>query len=342
MQELNIYALAGGKQTARGTALATPTKRLIQVAGDLKPGQDRGSENFSDLNKYGDSSDWINSVVGNGTPGIEATPEELAYLLWLFHGAETVTSITGPPAKKKHTFIPGNAFFWSTFWRRVGRTQVDRHKFIDCRISQMVIEGSTANKAVRATPTILSLDPAQNLAADPTWPAMPTKAPFLYTDGTGTFTLDGVVHSGHSQFTLTINEDLSPIYADDVLALDVVPGNPTVTIGATVFLDANGYAAWNKQIYGTATPADLAKPIKSLPALGSYSFYLKARDNAGALNGDEFKLTIPGVQWQVPEKPDPNPDGGNAEIALAGASRIVGVQDAYTIDVNNDDIAYTT
>lgn len=52
-------------------------------------------------------------------------------------------------------------------------------------------------------------------------------------------------------------------------------------------------------------------------------------------------LTIPGVKWQIPEAPAPNPQGGNTEIALAGQVRTVGSSDPYTIDIYNDDATYT-
>lgn len=342
IMELNRYALWVAKQTAQGTPATTAIKRLVQVGGDFNIARDQGSENFSDLTKWGNSSDWVNSVIGNGAPAIEAMPEELAYLLYLFHGGETTTAVTGPPAKTKHTFVPlAAAGFWSTFWKRLGQATVQREKYNDCRISQLVIEGSTANKAVRITPTVISLDAGEIFTVDPVL-SLGTKQVLLYTDGTGTFTIDTVVFAGQSQFTLTLNEDLNPSYGDGVTPFALSQGNASATIGATVKVDANGLAQFNKQVYGTATPTAGTKPLKTIPARGSYGAYLKAKDSAGALNGDEFKITIPSVQWAVPDAPGPNPDGGDAEIALAGAIRNPGGGTPhYALDVSNDDSAYT-
>jgi hypothetical protein len=104
-QELNIYGLWGGKQTAKGTPNATPGHRFIQVGGDFNMAKDEGSEDYSDLTKYGGATYWVNSLVGNGNPAIEATPSELAFLLWLQHGSEATTAgtnnvwtIAGAPA----------------------------------------------------------------------------------------------------------------------------------------------------------------------------------------------------------------------------------------------------
>jgi hypothetical protein len=52
---------------------------------------DFGSEPFSDGTTFGDQQTFLNSITGTGTPIVLADPDILAYLLWLFHGAETVS-----------------------------------------------------------------------------------------------------------------------------------------------------------------------------------------------------------------------------------------------------------
>lgn len=336
MLEANIYALWGGKQAAKGTPNTAPGKRFNQVGGEFAVNREDGEENFSDLTKYGDRSDWVNSLTAQGEPAIEATPTELAWLLWMFHGAETVTAVTGPPASSKHRFVPQlGRGHWGTFVTRLGQSIIRRRQNNDCLIGRVQIEGSTANKAVRVTPRILSLDPDEVIAADPA-AGMPVDNPFIYTDGAGTFTVDGVAIEAHSQFTLVIDEDLTPVYGDDAVPHDLVQGNAVVTIGITLLMDTEANAELNKLLYGTATPATGTKPLRTVPALGSYAFSLKQRDGTGALNGRQFDLTIPGVKWPVPDAPGPNPDGGSTELALAGAMRPVSGQQPYTIDVYTD------
>lgn len=342
MLEPNFYALWGAKQTAKGSpvAAASLNHRLVQVAGDFAYNRDDGEEAYSNLTKYGGRTDWINSSTASGEPGNEATPDELAWLLWMLHGGEVVTAVVGPPTAQKHSFTPSlNRPHWGTFYRRVGNTVLQRHRFADCLVTRVQIEGSTANKAVRVTPRILSLDPFETQGTDPTTP-MPTDKTFLYTDGAGTFTIDGVVFNGHSQFTIVIDEALEVVYGDDTVAFDVVQGQPVVTIGCTLYMDPTALAQFNKIVYGTATPAAGTKPLKTLPALGSYSAWLKQRDSTGALNGREFHPVFPSVKWAPPAAPAPNPSGGATEIALAGALR----GDTYTLDVNtsNTTVAFTT
>jgi hypothetical protein len=341
--EPNYYGLWLGKQSAKGTPNATPAHRLVQVAGDFSLAADDGSESYSDLSKYGATTDWVNSRTGSGEPAAEATPDELAFLLWAFHGGETVTSVTGPPAASRHTFIPSlGRGFWLSAFRRVGQNVVQRHTYNDCLITRLVIEGSTANKAVRVTPRILSLDPAIPYASDPA-ATLPTDKPFLYTDGQGAFNIDGVVFAGQSQFGLTIDDAWDVVYGDDTVPFELVQGDPVVTLAVTALMDANALAEWNKLVYGTAAPAAGTKPSKRVAALGSYAATLTQRDQVGALTGRRFNLTVPGVKWTIPDAPGPNPAGGATEVSLAGSMRPTTPFNAstgsyatppYTIDVD--------
>lgn len=342
LMERQIYALWFGKQSAKGTPNTTPSHRAKWLGnGSLQSNPEYASETFSDATQFVDTQDWVNSLAGQGAPPLIGTPEELACGLWLAHGGETTTAVTGPPAKTKHTFVPLPGIgHWSSWAQRQGSSVIDRVRFNDCQISQYVIEGSTANKSVHFTPTIMSLDPGEVLASDPT-AAMPTKAGFLYTDGTGRFTIDGAVFRGHTQFALTVNLDLQPVPTDDVVAQDLAIGNATVAIAVSVIMDAAGKAKWNQLMYGTATPAAGTKPLRTVPALGSYGFDLRARDNTGTATGDKFVLTMAGVRWTVPDAPEPDPQGGPSEVALAGSMRKVSGQPAYQIDIDCDAAAFT-
>lgn len=342
LQELQVYGLWAGKQTAKGSRNAAPGKRFKQVAGAFGVAREDGSENYSDATMFPDTQDWVNTLAGNGQPGIEATPDELAWVLWAFMGGETTSAVAGPPAKTKHTIVPLPGLgHWQTWVSRQGSSVIDRLSYNDCQTSQVQIEGSTGNKAVRITPTVICLDPAEQLAADPV-AVMPTDACFLYTDGTGAFSIDGTVIRGHSQFTMVANKDLQPVYSDDVVVFDLAIGNAVTTIAVTMYFDADGRAMWNKLLYGTATPATGAKPRRGLSPLGSYTFTLTAKDRAGAVTGDKFVLTIPTVNWALPTAPAANADGGAGELALAGAMRksAPGTPD-WTIAIDNDSAAFT-
>lgn len=342
--ESNIYALGVAKQAVAGTPTAAPVKRLIQVAGDFQSPQDIGSENYSDLGQWGTSTDWINSVQGNGNPGCEADTDTLAYLLWLFNGAEVVTVNAEEAGLNDHTTTPavGNGFL-STWHRRVGSSLIRRDRYGDCLMSQMQIEGSTANKAVRVTPSIISLDPANHATADPTWPTLPpSDTVLIYTEAEGTFEIDDVIIRGHSQFTVVMNKDLQVVYTDSIVPYEVRRGTPVVSVACTIQADAAGLAQFNKLLYGTASPTAGQKPQPRVPAIGSYNFAMEKRDPVTDDLTGGYSFDMRGVRWTLPEFPGANPDGGDATLAMSGVGRINASNPMYTHVVTNDKVAYTT
>jgi hypothetical protein len=67
----------------------------LQVGGDFELNRDVGSVNVSDGTKYGSQIRYINTLSGcRHARRIEATPSELASLLWLAHGGETFVAGT--------------------------------------------------------------------------------------------------------------------------------------------------------------------------------------------------------------------------------------------------------
>jgi hypothetical protein len=451
--EPNIYALYAGKQTAKTTEQVTAAKRFVQVGGDMNVVRDDGSEAWSDMSKYGAQTRWINSLLGSGTPALEATPGELGWLLWAMHGAETfvagtdnVQTLAGAPSsgsftlnffdgvqtitcgpfantltsaaldtafeaalaaagyqanqvvcaggplnttpitvtfsgtqvnkrpwvtmtktldttapavtitnttpgvRAKHTFVPqATAGFWLTLMKRIGTSVIQRQSFIDCLIGGLTLEGSNTAKALRATPNILSLDPAKTLAADPTGALLPIGKdghPFFYNESSAAsstgFVLNGTQLPGTSDFSFVINEDRSAVYGDDVVPFDLVVGQPSATIAVTLIFDAAGLTFWNQLVYGTGAPTAGTKPQRFLPPDGSFTCDWKQKDGAGNVTGNELKLTIPRVAWNLPDAPGANPAGGAVSISLQGQMLPPPVAAPYTIDLNNGDgAAYT-
>lgn len=451
--EPNIYSFYGSKQSAKGVENATAAKRFVQVGGDMNVVRDDGNEAWSDLSKYGAQTRWINSLLGNGAPALEATPNELGWLLWAMHGAETftagtnaVTTLAGSPSsgsftlnffdgvqtivvgpfantltaaaldtameaaftaagyganlvtcaggplnttpititwdgttapslnrrpipnptktvdttspavtitastpgvRAKHSFVPqATAGFYTTMQKRIGTSVIQRQSYIDCLIGGMTIEGSTSAKAVRMTPNILSLDPAKVLTAEPTGASLPfaiDQKPFLYNESSAVsstgFVINGVAMPGQSEFTFVVNEDRSAVYGDDVTPFDLVVGQPTATISVTLIFDSLGLTLWNQLVYGTGSPTVGTKPQRFLPPDGSYTCDFKQKDGQGNVSGNDFKITIPRVAWNLPDAPGATPAGGAVSVSLAGQMLPPLVGQPYTLDVLNGDTA---
>jgi len=252
----------------------------------------------------------------------------------------TVTDTT-PGVNAIHTTIAsGSAGYWLTWWQTVGQTTIQRLKMNDGRIGQLVVEASTGTKAVRVTPTLLFVDPAEVYATDPTL-GMPTSPVLLFTEGAGGYVIDGQTFTGQTQFQLTLNLDLSFVYGDNVTPHDLQRGNVGATIGATVLMDDVMLGRWNTWVYGSAAPAPGTKPLARVPAVGSYSCNLVKKDTALNTIGS-FVGTFPGVQWEIPDSPGPNPDAGSAEVGLTGRlTKMPGITDLYTIAIGCQSAAFT-
>lgn len=346
--EPNIYGLWLGKQSAKGSPNTSPGKRMVHVAGGLNWQREDGSENYSDGTKYGTSSDWVNTLLGSGEPGIEATPIESAYLWWLFSGAETIVNngaVVGPPAipaTTRHVYTPSlGKGFWFTAFTKVGASNVIRQQHNDCLITKIVMESSTANKPLRITPTIVSLDPGYPYTSDPT-ATLPTERTFLHTDlavaqggaTDGSLALNGTTFRGVTQYTFTVDDAWTPQYGDNYRPYDLSQGTPTVAVSATLLLDADALALWNTLAYGSSTPAAGTAPLTTPGANGSFAATSRQRSSSGASNGLQCDIAIPSVKWTVPPAPEPNPDGGATEIVLAGAMRSPSSGSQYTVGFN--------
>ncbi len=341
--ESNVHAFWMASQpSGRGTPATIAQKHPIVVAGDLDTNREDGSENFSDLDRFGDATDFVNTIIGGGTLTMQAQTEIVAYVCWLFFANEVFTAKSVGVSPPKYVFTPGTTIGkWATFWKRVGLSTIFRRKFNDCRISSIRFEGSTANKVVKLIPNVVSLDPGEVFATDPT-PTIGGEDPFVWTEAIGKITIDGVVYNGASQFAVICDDALAPVYGDAAFAYALATGNAGITLDAiTMVLDDVSLARYNTQIYGTAAPTAGTKPLSSIPAIGSYVIEF-VRDTLDAKLS--LKIEIPGVKWSPDVAIPPNPDGGAIDMAFAGAMRKVAGQPAIRVTVEtgaSTDVAHT-
>lgn len=244
----------------------------------------------------------------------------------------------------QHVATPSNVGgFYSTWVKSVGASVVYRGQFNDARIASLRYEGSSASKVLKLTPTLLVLDPGQTLTADPTQLDDGTR-PFIYTEALGTFTIDGQVYRGHSAFAIEVQYGLTEWYGDDVIPFDVINTRATVLLqGITIILDSQGLARYNSQLYGTTTPVVGQKPLKTIPAIGSYNcLFNRVNPYTGGIS-ESAKFEVPSVKWDPNLVIPANPAGGPVEFPMAGEFRKLVGQPAWRVTtVTPNDVAYTT
>ncbi len=259
-------------------------------------------------------------------------------------GGTVTPTMTTVGAGFQHVCTPADTGgFYSTWVKSVGKTVIHRSQYNDCRIQSLRLEGSSASKILKMTPTFASLDPGQVVTADPTQPDDGTK-PLLYTEAQGTFTIDGAIYRGHSAFASTVTWGLAEFYGDAVIPQDIINTRANATLdAATILLDAQGLSRYNQQIYGTPTPAAGAKPIQVTPPNGSYSNLFSRINPYTGLASESVKYEMPGVKWNPNLNIPANPAGGPVEFPMAGEFRKVAGQPPWRLTVvTPNDAAYSS
>ena len=275
--EARTEALWIAKQSALRTPVATAAKRARKVGGSIDVNRADANQNWSDGNRFATAEDYVDTLVGNGAPVVQGQAGVLAYLLYLMNGQETsVTAVAGPSGLWDHVGSPSNSGgFWFGAWTKVGETIVKREKFNDCRLSSLRIEGSSGQKTINATPTLVSLDPGEVYTSDPVQ-AEDADRSLNYVEGEGRFKINGALFRAHSSFAFTMNDAVAPWYGDAARPRDVSFGQATIDIeGVTILVDQQGKDYYDETIYGTTNPPAGTKPRTDLPIIGSYELELK-------------------------------------------------------------------
>jgi hypothetical protein len=279
---------------------------------------------------------WVITFVNPGSAqGLGFQPVPLPTINNSLATGGTVTAVSTTTGMGfTHVATPSDVGgFWTTWAKSVGKSVVWRGQFNDCRISSLRWEGSSASKVVKLTPTLMILDPGQIIAADPTQVDDGTR-PFIYTDAAGTFNIDGQIYRGHSSFAMEAQWGLAEWYGDSVTPYDVTNTRATVQLsGITILIDAQGLARYNEQIYGTPTPAVGARPLTTIPALGSYSCTFSRTSPYTGLAVESAVFTLPSVKWDPSLNIPANPAGGPVELAMAAEYRKTAGQPAFTVAV---------
>jgi hypothetical protein len=196
-----------GEAVRQGHPATVADKQGRKVGGDMNVNRSDGSENYSDGSRFGDAVGFVDTIVGEGSPVLQAQAGVVGSLGAIVLGADAV-SAAGP--NYDHAETPGTGGAWATVWKKVGATVGPlRQKFNDCRLVSLRIEGSTANKVVKITPTWLSLDSGEIFTSDPVKVIDPD-LPGAVHGGLGRFTIDGATYRGESSFAIVISDGATP------------------------------------------------------------------------------------------------------------------------------------
>lgn len=239
-----------------------------------------------------------------------------------FGGGEPTWKVAVAGKLHKHVTTPSSSGgFYFGIAKEVGKSTVYRAQFNDCRAQSLRVEGSSASKVVKITPTVLSLNPGEIMGEAPE-KTDDGITPFIFTEAAGTLQIDGTSYHGQSGFAVMFTWGLNEYYGDQVHPFDVINNVATASIeGVTLLIDQAGLERYNSQIYGTTTPASGTKPLEVLPLMGSYKVIFSRKSLY--TNGVSESLTVEmfGVKWSPTLAIPANPAGGAVELSFTGQMR---------------------
>ena len=294
------------KQSVQGTSAAAAT---------FAYGVDGGSVFKLDLTEQEIPLTWSNrDILGFDRSGVKpgqdtgtvATPSLLGLLLLGILGADTVT---GSSAPYTHTITPTNILPYLTAWGLLG--SADFFSIVDCKVTSLELSWEAAGK-VELKISLAGITPAF-LASSYTETNQELLATIGYmTAGGGTFTVEGAganVTGGSIKFDAHIDQ---PIGAATVVPLDVVEGKLETTWSLKIV--PTDTSLFRKVYYGSGAAGALSS-IATVPRLGAVSCAFTGP------TGESLTIASTKMRYAV-EFPESSPDGGPAELTLAGTSTL--------------------
>ena len=297
---------------------------------------------FLDGKRFGKKVSFKKQTMVGGEITLLAVPEVLAYVESCIHTNDSVTGVSAPYT---HTLTSeADDSSWLTFVQRIGTgSTVLRDQFVDCRIIGYEIEGSAGSDdpvTIKLTVMGLTVETAQS--ADPTPlddPDNESQA-YVWTDVAGSVEIDGDTFRNVSQLLLSVSTGEELYFSDDITAHDIVSGEPVIEIAGTFLVDNDGLDLWNRVHYGTANPAE-GDGISRDELVGSVEWSW-AYGATSALRSASYNM--PRVTLNSDSEITPSPEGGPAEISLAGVvEEADDTSPALSIEhKNTDDTDYDT
>lgn len=303
-----------GVQSAKGTPQATMRKKLSLIGGGLSPKSESAMKKLLDGKRFGRKISFKKQTMVGGELELLATPEDLAFLESCVLANDAVSG-DGPYEHAMDT--TANDSKWLTFIQRIGTgSQLIRDRYLDCRVVDYEIEGSaSSDDPVTVKATVIGLSVQTGVASDPVPTETSVSEPYTWTDIAGAFEVEGTAYRNISQLSLRVATGEELHFTDDIVAHDVVSGEPVIEYAGTFLVDAQGLALWNQLHYGSATPAtdtgiSTEDLVTDLAWAWSYGAGADLRSAAYTLN----KVTL-----STDDEITPSAEGGPAEISIAGS-----------------------
>jgi hypothetical protein len=267
---------------------------------------------------------WTVASITGGIPG--AATQFTFVVTAAPTGAYTASSGTVTPGYT-HTISPAAVLPYMTAWGSFGTA--DWAELQDSKVSSIELSWEEAGKvAVKAT--VMSCNAVLLAAAYTETTLELPSAVGYFTAGGGAFSVEGrtyAVSGGSIKFDTHIDQ---PIASATVLPADVVEGKLQTDWSLKILPTSTDL--FRETYYGSTAPGALST-IQPFPHLGSVSCQFSGP------TGDTLVVSSPQVRFMV-AFPESSPEGGPAELTLAGTSVLPTSGQSVTAVLNNQVAAY--
>lgn len=322
----NIADVAFALQSAKGSPASVSQWRLRMQGGSqihVEPTKN-DMEETTGLRMLKDS--FYSRIKAVGAPSFYVRPTALFPLVYGVLGAKSVTG-AGPYV---HAAVPAATLPYFTFWRRLGSGLYE--KFPDCVITALSLTGESGMPLI-VTPTIVGLSGSYLTSAEAT-AAIETAYPLKFDHGTGALQVASTAIRSMRRIGLTIDNGAQEIPGDSLTLFDVAPGRLTASMEGEMLME--DFAAYNTQVYGSASPSNAAVPTSAPVVTASTGIDFLFDRTA---NDRSLQILMPNV-YQDPIDPQPNVSGEALTQALTWRAYEPDAGASITVKVENGTASY--
>jgi hypothetical protein len=313
-----------GVQSAKGTE-TTKYYKFRVLSGFITSNPAIERQAILDGKRWRKDFSWINELPSAGTVTVQCGADAFELLTSWKNGA--VSSVDNLDGTTTYTITPsdGEASYVSAVASLGEGTAALRGKFLDGQIGSLRFTASAGSKVLTAEIGLNFLQPAKHITADPSSTELET--PLLYTDGEGSFEIDGTHYGSITGWELAFDEDRAPYQGDGLNYRNFAPGKANITWGWTFATEDENLPILRKYLYGTATPSAGADPV---PAIQEVDATITLSKGTGA-DLREITLDSGAHELIVTDWPEGQADGGVTTFACTGQAD----PDAFTVTITH-------
>lgn len=287
---MSVSEIALAVQTAKGSPAASATQRsylsggtLVVPSKEIRLGGDTGTTRAPTA-----LASYVTSVVSFGEPEIIVRPRMIGLLLYATLGAKAVSGASDPWT---HTITLGTSVPYLTAWRHQAGLFNDRHA--DVRITRLVIAGRHG-EPLRCQFSLAGGSPVYRSAQE-TGATVETADVMMYYHGDGALLVEGSTVGSLDEFTLVIEPGVALVEGLNG-PRPVMTGRAQITVETSQTLASA--SLWNRMVYGTASPTNLAAPTLTPLELGGSPAGLRFTFTEQASPERSLQLALPRVTAQ--------------------------------------------